>query len=125
MAPATHRSRTRFSHVDTIPNGLYKIAIETRTGAEYGVAFLHDGRLRGGDSGMAYLGTYRQDGQLFSADLSVTQHRHVPGAVHALGLNDVRVELHGVDDANMVRVQGTSPKSSLMRFTARLSQIAD
>jgi hypothetical protein len=109
-----------------IPNGLYKIAFETRTGAEYGVAYLHDGRLRGGDSGMAYLGTYKQDGQLFSADLSVTQHRHVPGAVHAFGLNDVRVELHGVvDDANMVRVQGSSPESSLVRFTARLSQIAD
>lgn len=45
----------------TLPNGLYKIGFETRTSAEYGVAYLHDGCLRG-DSGMAYLGTYKQDG---------------------------------------------------------------
>lgn len=109
-----------------IPNGLYKIAFETRTGAEYGVAYLHNGKLRGGDSGMAYLGTYKQDGQLFSAEMSVTQHRHVPGAVSALGFNDMVVELRGlVDNSSMMTVRGTSPETSLVRFTARLSLIAD
>ncbi len=63
---------------DQLPNGLYKLSFKTRSGAEYGVAYLQDGRLRGGDSGMAYLGTYRREGQLFSAELSNTQHRHVP-----------------------------------------------
>jgi hypothetical protein len=59
--------------------------------------------------------------------MSLTQHRHVPGAVHAFGLNDVRVGLlHGVvDDANIVHVQGGSPKSGLVRFTARFSQLVD
>ena len=109
-----------------LPNGLYKIAFETRGGAEFGVAYLCDGRLRGGDSGMAYLGTYRQEGGLFSAQMSVTQHRYVPGAVHALGLSDVLVELVGVaEDDSLVRVQGSSPESSQVRFTARLSLIAD
>lgn len=108
-------------------NGLYKLAFETRSGAEYGVAYLQDGRLRGGDSGMAYCGTYRVEGQLFSAEMSVTQHRHVPGAVSALGLNDVLVQLDGVVDADsgVVRVQGSSPESSAVRFSARLSMIAD
>jgi hypothetical protein len=109
-----------------LPNGLYKIAFETRSGAEYGVAYLQDGRLRGGDSGMAYLGTYRQEGQMFSAELSITQHRHVPGALPALGLHNVLVEMHGlVDNGSVVRVQGSSPESTMVRFTARLSQIAD
>jgi hypothetical protein len=48
---------------DHLPNGLYKLSFETRSGTEYGVAYLQDGRLRGGDSGMAYLGTYRQGGR--------------------------------------------------------------
>lgn len=110
----------------TLPNGLYKLAFETRSGAEYGVAYLHDGKLRGGDSGMAYVGTYSVEGQMFAAELSVTQHRHVPGAVSALGLYDVVVQLHGlVDDTAVVRVQGSSPETSMVRFTARLSQIAD
>ncbi|RYE98886.1 MAG: hypothetical protein EOO77_36425, partial [Oxalobacteraceae bacterium] len=86
--------RTEFAVA--LPNGLFKVAFETPTGADYGVAYLHDGKLRGGDSGMAYLGTYKQEGQLFSAEMSVTQHRHVPGAVSALGFNDMVVELHGI-----------------------------
>ncbi|WP_052075684.1 GrlR family regulatory protein [Sphingomonas taxi] len=110
---------------DQLLNGLYKLGLETRSGAEHGVAYLHDGRLRGGDSGIAYLGIYRQDEQEFSADLSLIQHRHVPGAVHAFRLNDVRVELNGVvDDANMVKVQGAILKQ-LVLFTIRLSQMAD
>lgn len=110
-----------------LPNGLYKLAFESRTGTDYGVAYLHEGKLRGGDSGMAYLGTYTQDGQLFSADVFVTQHRHVPGAVSVLGLNDLRVELHGLVDSEsfMVRVRGSSPELSSVRFAARLSLIAD
>jgi len=109
-----------------LPNGLYKIAFETRAGTEYGVVFLQDGRCRGGDSGYVFLGAYRQDGPLFSASISITQHRHVPGAVNALGLHDVHVELHGtVDGTNVVQVQGTSPESNNVRFTARLSLIAD
>lgn len=109
-----------------LPNGLYKLAFETPAGADYGVAYLADGKLRGGDSGMAYVGTYRQEGQLFSAEMSVTQHRHVPGVVSALGLHDVLVQMYGVlDNSNMLRVQGSSPETSLVRFTARLSMIAD
>jgi len=109
-----------------LPNGLYKFAFETPTGTDYGVAYLADGRLRGGDSGMAYVGTYKTEGQLFSAEMSVTQHRHVPGAVSALGLNDVLVQLHGVlDDNSVMSVRGSSPETSAVRFTARLSQIAD
>ena len=109
-----------------LPNGLYKLAFETPAGTDYGVAHLHDGRLRGGDSGMAYVGSYRVEGQLFSAEMSVTQHRHVPGAVSALGLNDVLVQLHGVlDNSSVLTVRGSSPETSMVRFTARLSQIAD
>lgn len=109
-----------------LPNGLYKIAFETKTGTDYGVVYMHDGKIRGGDGSTAFVGNARVDGQLFSAEMSVTQHRHVPGAVSALGLNDVLVHLHGVlDDSGVVTVRGTSPESSAVRFTARLSMIAD
>ena len=111
----------------TLPNGLYKIAFETASGAEYGVAYLQDGKLRGGDSGMAYVGTYELDGSLLTAELSVSQHRHVPGAVSALGFNNVQVHLCGLVDEtnNVVRLTGTSPVSTSIRFGARLSLLAD
>lgn len=109
-----------------VPRGLYKITFETLAGTDYGVVHLHEGRLRGGDSGMAYVGSYRIDGELFVADMSVTQHRYVPGAVSALGLNDVLVQLCGTwDDSGVLQVHGISPESANVRFKARLSQIAD
>lgn len=109
-----------------LPNGLYKLAFETASGAEYGVAYLQDGKLRGGDSGMAYVGTYELDGNMLTADFSVTQHRHVPGAVSALGFNNVQVQLCGVvDEANVVRLTGTSTMSKSIKFGARLSMLAD
>jgi len=109
-----------------LPDGLYKLALQTPEGTEYGVAVLQDGRLRGGDSGMVYVGTYAQDGELFSADVRVSQHHYVPGAVSALGLNDVMVQLHGLlDERSVIRLRGTSPETDRIRFAARLSMIAD
>ncbi|WP_260597192.1 GrlR family regulatory protein [Sphingomonas endolithica] len=109
-----------------LPNGLYKVTWDTPAGTEYGVAYLLDGRLRGGDSGLCYVGTYQQQGQLFTAEMSVTRHRHVPGAIAALGLDDVLVELTGVvEEGAALRVRGTSPESSAVRFSARLAMIAD
>jgi len=108
------------------PQRPYKLAFETPAGTDYGVAYLHDGRLRGGDGGMAYVGSYRVEGPLFSAEMSVTQHRHLPGAVSALGLNDGLVQLQGVlDDSSVLTPRGISPETSMVRFTARLSQIAE
>jgi len=52
-----------------LPNGLYKIVFKTPACTDYGVVYLADGRLRGGDSGMAYVGHYRTEGRLFSAEM--------------------------------------------------------
>lgn len=108
-----------------LPNGLYKIAFDTPQGAEYGVMDLRDGRLRGGDGGMCYVGTYRQAGKRFYADLTTTQHRHVPGVVSALGHNDMRVQLEGDAEDSAVSVQGSSRDAPGVRFMARLTMIAD
>ena len=108
-----------------LPNGLYKLAVETPTGTDYGVAYLQDGRLRGGDSGMAYVGSYEQIGETFSAELSVTQHRHVPGVVSALGYNDVQVQLDGLVGDNSAQLRASYRDLSSIRFAARLKYVAD
>jgi hypothetical protein len=108
-----------------LPNGLYKVTFQTPQTTEYGVAYLLDGRLRGGDSGMAYVGSYTQDGDVFSADVSVTQHRHVPGVVSALGYNDIRIQLEGVAGDSTVELRGASADTPGVRFSARLGMIAD
>lgn len=108
-----------------LPTGLYKLAFDT-PGNEHGVAYLlPDGRIRGGDSGMAYVGTYSQAGERFTAELTITQHRHVPGVVSALGYNDVAVQLEGWAEECSAEVTGTSRDNLGIRFRARLTMIAD
>jgi hypothetical protein len=111
----------------TLPAGLYKLTFQSPgQGSEHGVAYLSpDGKLRGGDSGMAYVGTYRQEGDWLSAELCVTQHRHVPGFVSALGYNDMVVQLEGLAGEFSADVRGSSRDMPSVRFSARLSHIAD
>lgn len=108
-----------------LPDGLYKITFVSPQGTDYGVADLRGGRWRGGDSGMAYVGTYKQEGDVLTAELSVTQHRHVPGVTSALGYNDLVVQLEGVAGEYGAEVRGTCRDMPSVRFSARLAHIAD
>lgn len=74
---------------------------------------------------MAYVGTYQQEGELLTAQVSVTQHRHMPGVVSVLGFNDIVVEMSGLADDGAARLKGASKQVPGVRFEARLSLIAD
>lgn len=56
-----------------------------------------------------------------SAELSVTQHRHVPGVTSALGYNDLVVQLEGKAGEYGAEVRGSSREVPSVRFSARLS----
>ncbi|MET0249007.1 MAG: GrlR family regulatory protein [Sphingobium sp.] len=110
----------------SLPTGLYKIAFKSSYGADFGVVLLmDDGKLRGGDSGMAYVGTYEMDGDLFTAQMSVTRHRTLPGVVSVLGYNDVMVEMIGRARDASAKLRGSSSQVPGVRFEAALSYIAD
>lgn len=110
----------------SFPTGLYKIAFTSAYGTDFGVLVLQDGgKLRGGDSGNAYVGTYEEDGDLLTMQVSVTQHRPTPGVVSVIGFNNVVVEMTGIMDDGALRLRGTSSQVPGVRFEARLTHIAD
>ena len=84
-----------------------------------------DGKACGGDSGMAYVGTYKVVGDWLTAELCITQHRHMRGVMSALGYNDLTVQLEGEYGDYSAHVRGTSKDVPSVRFEARLSHIAD
>jgi len=106
-------------------NGLYKVTLQTAAGIEYGVAYLLDGRLRGGDSGMAYVGNYAQEGDVFSAEVSVAPHRALPGAASLLGYAEVVVLLEGLSADGCAKLRGSARDVPGVRLTATLSLLAD
>ncbi|TMV68576.1 hypothetical protein FGG78_31190, partial [Thioclava sp. BHET1] len=73
--------------------GLYKTTFETPLGKGVGVAYLHAGRVHGGDSGMSYVGTYRVHRDRLSADVEIATH--TPGAESNLvfGVEKARIKI--------------------------------
>ncbi|KFD26141.1 hypothetical protein [Sphingobium yanoikuyae] len=109
-----------------LPTGLYKIAFSSPYGTDFGVLVLQEGgKLRGGDSGNAYVGTYEEDGELLTMQVSITQHRPIPGVVSVIGFNNVVVEMAGKPDDGALKLRGRSEQVPGLRFEARLTHIAD
>jgi hypothetical protein len=65
-------------------NGVYAVRFAGELGiAGSGVCYVEDGRIRGGDSGFAYIGTYKEAEGRVSATLRVVQH--TPGVDSVFG----------------------------------------
>ena len=79
-----------------IRDGLYKIEFNTALGKGAGVVFLDRGRVRGGDGGMFYTGSYAGDGDNFIANVATDRHTVVPGIVSVFGIDRVHITLRGV-----------------------------
>lgn len=91
-------------------NGLYsvKFSAQGQTGA--GVAALHDGQIRGGDSASYYRGTYTATGGQFTAQVSIRTHFDHPGIEYLLGKEGGEVSLSGTSTETGAHATATSPK---------------
>lgn len=105
-------------------NGLYVIRFGTPLGEGTGVAYLHDGQLRGGDSMMAYTGNYTENAGKVTATVQAFKHTNVPGMASVFGATDVVIELSGTASGTKADLIGTSPQAPGLSFHASLQQIA-
>ena len=71
-----------------LANGSYSAWFRTPLGEGTGIVVLRDGSVSGGDTVIAYSGSYRQDGNDFSADIAIK--RHSPGQLSVFGIDNAR-----------------------------------
>lgn len=109
----------------SLPDGLYKVDFRTELGHGFGVLVLRDGDLRGGDSGMYYVGTYSQDGNDFSAQLKVGRHSSPPGLVPVFGRDSVNITLSGTSTGTGAELTGTAAEAPDISFQATLARLGD
>jgi hypothetical protein len=90
-----------------------------------GIIDLNDGKVTGGDAGMAYTGSYVVDGDRFTA-LIVTK-RHTPGqaSVFGIGIDDVNLTLTGKSTPTTASCIGTVKQAPGLAFEAVLVRMAD
>ena len=103
--------------------GLYKVEFSTKIGAGVGVVVLDGGKLRGGDIAIAYLGTYTEEGDTFSAKVRTLRHSSPPGVISVFGEDDLRVELNGTVSGQTINLEGTSRSSPGVTFKAVLTHL--
>jgi hypothetical protein len=114
-------------------NGSYSAWFRTRQeegrrmmqGEGTGVIELNDGKVTGGDTGLAYTGSYVADGDKFTAFIATK--RHTPGqpSVFGHGIDEVNLTLTGKSTPTTASCTGTAKQAPGLAFEAVLVRMAD
>ena len=106
-----------------LTNGKYSAWFRTPLGEGTGIVVLQDGTVTGGDTVIAYSGSYQLDGDDFSADIAIT--RHTPGQPTVFGIDNVDICLTGKSAGTVASCSGRSRQEPSMAFEATMVRIAD
>lgn len=106
-----------------LTNGTYAARFKTGKGEGAGIIVLSDGKIRGGDAAILYLGTYSQDGNDLKAN--VQTRRHTPGLPSVFGLDEVSITLSGKSTGLKAVCTGVSPQAPGVNLTAELEYLSD
>ncbi len=106
-------------------NGLYRVHFQTPLGVGAGVVYASDGKMRGGDSGIYYVGEYSVDGDRLTAQVTTDRHTSIGDIVSVFGKDKVTIHLTGTINGDHVVTQGTSPDAPNVSFSANLQRISD
>jgi hypothetical protein len=105
-------------------NGRYSAWFRTQRGEGTGIVELNDGKVTGGDTVLAYTGSYAEDGNEFTA--LIATRRHTMGQPSVFGIDNVDLTLAG-KSASMTTAScaGTVKQVPGMTFEATLIRISD
>lgn len=91
--------------------GLYKAELSTPRGKAVGVVFANDGKIHGGDSVFAYVGSFQQVGHTVSGTVTTLRHTNAPKALSPFGIDRARVTLHGLEKDGFATLDGTAAEA--------------
>jgi T3SS negative regulator,GrlR len=108
-----------------LQEGLYKVEFHTVHGTGSGVIYAHSGKLRGGNSAFAFVGSYRDEGSRISVKVSTERHNADPAFRPLFGTDRITLTLRGKDNGNMVDFEGSALQLPGVAFRAILTRISD
>ena len=95
-----------------IKDGLYSVHFSSPLGAGSGVVVISGNTFRGGDAGIAYVGSlWEQDGEI-NASLRTFRHAQVQDQISVLGSDETQIELQGRQE-NAEQFTLAAPSSGL------------
>jgi T3SS negative regulator,GrlR len=105
--------------------GLYKVEFHTVHGTGSGVIYATSGKLRGGNSGFAFIGTYGGDDDGISVKVSTERHNADPTFKPLFGTDMITLTLRGKDSGSMLDFEGSALQLPGIAFKATLTRICD
>ena len=106
-------------------DGLYKVDFHTVHGTGSGVIYAIAGKVRGGNSGFAFIGTYSGDGDRLTVKVSTQRHNFDPNLKPLFGIDSVTLTLKGTMTGDMIDLEGTALQVPGVHFKAVLTRSAD
>lgn len=106
-----------------LSNGKYSAWYRTPLGEGTGIVVLRDGNVSGGDTVIAYSGSYRQHGDTFSADIAIK--RHTVGQMTVFGIDDVEISLTGKSTATVASCRGKSKPEPGIEMEVTMVRMTD
>ena len=106
-------------------DGLYKVEFHTVHGTGNGVIYATAGKLRGGNSGFAFIGNYTAKGDEIHAKISTLRHNPDPAFKPLFGTDMITLMLKGKQNGDMLDFEGTALQMPGVAFKAVLTRIGD
>ena len=105
--------------------GLYKVEFHTVHGTGTGVIYATAGKLRGGNSAFAFVGSYTDKADGTHVKVSTQRHNPDPAFRPLFGTDMITLTLRGTGDGDMVDFEGTALQLPGVAFRAVLTRISD
>ena len=120
-----NRDRLQAAGDTSVEEGLYKVHFHTVHGTGSGVVYAINGKIRGGNSAFAFLGSYSGPRDKVSVKVSTQRYNEQPAFKPLFGTDRITLTLNGAVSDDMVDLEGTALQLPGLNFKAVLTRISD
>jgi hypothetical protein len=107
-------------------SGLYKVEMHTVHGSRRGVLYVYDGKMMGGNSAFAFIGSYRESaGGEVSADVSTIRHNDDPKFRPLFDTDRVTLSLRGRQQGEQYFFEGGTTQMPGIAFNSVMTPISE
>jgi hypothetical protein len=106
-------------------DGLYKVEYGINDAFGRSVMCMHDGKLLGGNSAFAHIGTYRENNGEIVAEIITERHNDDPDYKPLMGADVAAIDLRGRAVGNTIRFEGSAAPVPGGLFWADLTRLDD
>ena len=105
--------------------GFYKVWFQLNDAPGRSVMYVHAGKMLGGNSSFAHIGTFYESGGEYVAEVRTERHHTVPNYRPLAGSDAATLQLRGRADGDLVRFEGTLVEFPGSVFQAIMTPIND